>query len=125
MKHLACLLIRFYRKFISPIKPTCCRFTPSCSAYALEAFTYRGFFVGFFLSVRRIFRCNPFGPCGYDPVPRRATWKRIDLLRKKMGDASPMGQGASSAVKAFPAAEKKSKRKVAALLPWEACKKEK
>ena len=122
MKHIACLLIRFYRKFISPIKPTCCRFTPSCSAYALEAFTHRGFFVGFALSVRRICRCNPFGPCGYDPVPRHVTWKRLDLIRKKMGDESPLGSGAASDVIT---SEKKRKRKVASLLPWSECEKEK
>lgn len=122
MKQLACLLIRFYRKFISPIKPTCCRFTPSCSAYALEAFTYRGFFVGFFLTVRRIFRCQPFGPCGYDPVPRPVALKRIDLIRKKMGDASQKGQGATSDPIRL---EKKSKRKVASLLPWGEREKEK
>ncbi len=116
MKHIACLLIRFYRKFISPIKPTCCRFTPSCSAYALEAFTYRGFFVGAFLSIRRIFRCNPFGGCGYDPVPRRISWKRIDLLRKKMGEGPDQGQGASSNAYVL---EKKRKRKVASLLPYQ------
>ena len=123
MKHLACLLIRFYRKFISPIKPTCCRFTPSCSAYALEAFMYRGFFVGSVLSVRRILRCNPFGDSGYDPVPRRVAWKRIDLIRKKVGDASPMGQGVASDVIT---SEKKRKRKVASLLPYrEICEKNK
>ena len=47
----------------------CCRFTPTCSAYALEAFTKRGFFVGFGLTVWRILRCQPFCAGGYDPVP--------------------------------------------------------
>ena len=69
MKHLMIWLIRLYRKFISPIKPPCCRFTPTCSAYAIEAFTKRGFFVGFGLTVWRILRCNPFSKGGYDPVP--------------------------------------------------------
>ncbi len=70
MKHICIALIRFYRKFLSPLKSKpCCRFTPSCSAYALEAFTKRGFFVGMYLTVTRIFRCNPFCPGGYDPVP--------------------------------------------------------
>lgn len=64
-------LIKFYRKFISPLKPQCCRFTPTCSAYALEAFRKRGFFVGMILSVWRILRCNPFCKGGYDPVPER------------------------------------------------------
>ena len=53
------------------MKPPCCRFTPSCSAYALEAFQKRGFFVGFALMVWRILRCNPFCAAGYDPVPEK------------------------------------------------------
>ena len=72
MKHVCILLIRFYQKFLSPLKRNpCCRFSPTCSAYALEAFQKRGFFVGFFLSVRRILRCNPFCVGGYDPVPEK------------------------------------------------------
>ena len=69
MKTLCILLIKFYRKFISPLKPPCCRFTPTCSAYALEAFTEWGFLGGFFLSLMRILRCNPFCRGGFDPVP--------------------------------------------------------
>ena len=71
MKYLMIWLIRLYRKFISPLKPPCCRFTPTCSAYAIEAFQKRGFFVGLVLSVGRIFRCNPFFKGGYDPVPEK------------------------------------------------------
>lgn len=72
MKHLCILLIRFYRKFLSPLKRhSTCRFVPTCSAYALEAFQKRGFFVGLFLTVRRILRCNPYHPGGYDPVPEK------------------------------------------------------
>lgn len=71
MKYLMIWLVRLYRKFISPIKPPCCRFTPTCSAYALEAFSKRGFFVGLILTVWRILRCNPFSKGGYDPVPER------------------------------------------------------
>lgn len=84
MKHLFIWLIRFYRKFISPLKrrPTC-RFSPTCSAYALEAFEKRGFFVGFFLTVTRILRCNPFCPGGWDPVPEKG-------LRNKVWKATPM-----------------------------------
>lgn len=69
MKHVMIWLVKLYRKFISPIKPPCCRFTPTCSAYAIEAFAKRGFFVGFVLTVWRILRCNPFSKGGYDPVP--------------------------------------------------------
>ena len=71
MKHLMIWLIRLYQKFISPIKPNCCRFTPTCSAYAVEAFQKRGFFVGTVLTVWRILRCNPFCKGGYDPVPEK------------------------------------------------------
>ena len=71
MKHLMIWLIRLYQKFISPLKRPCCRFTPTCSAYALEAFSKRGFFVGFALTVWRVLRCNPFSKGGYDPVPEK------------------------------------------------------
>ena len=64
-------LVTLYRKFISPLKPSCCRFRPTCSAYAIEAFRQRGFFGGFILTVWRILRCNPFSKGGYDPVPEK------------------------------------------------------
>ena len=71
MKHVMIALVKLYRKYISPVKPPCCRFTPTCSAYALEAFTKRGFFIGFALTAWRILRCNPFSKGGYDPVPEK------------------------------------------------------
>ena len=64
-------LIGLYRKYISPLKSPCCRFTPTCSAYAIEAYTKRGFFIGTILTVWRILRCNPFSKGGYDPVPEK------------------------------------------------------
>ena len=72
MKYLCIALIKFYRKYLSRLKsnPTC-RFTPTCSAYALEAYQKRGFIVGTILTVWRILRCNPFCAGGYDPVPER------------------------------------------------------
>ncbi len=76
MKHVMIWLIGLYRKYISPLKPPCCRFTPTCSAYAIEAFRKRGFFVGFGLTAWRILRCNPFSKGGYDPVPERGERKR-------------------------------------------------
>ncbi len=69
MKHVAIFLVGLYRKYFSPLKKPCCRFTPTCSQYAIEAFEKRGFFVGLALTVWRVLRCNPFGKGGYDPVP--------------------------------------------------------
>lgn len=66
---LLLLPIRFYRAYISPLKPPSCRFTPTCSQYALEAIMKHGPFKGLYLSVRRILRCHPWGGHGYDPVP--------------------------------------------------------
>lgn len=62
-------LIRFYQLFISPFTPSACRFTPTCSQYALEALQRHGFFRGMYLSVRRILRCHPWGGSGHDDVP--------------------------------------------------------
>ena len=62
-------MIRFYRRFISPMFPPCCRFTPTCSQYALEAVEKYGALKGGYLALRRILRCHPFNPGGYDPVP--------------------------------------------------------
>ena len=69
MKYIFIYLIKFYRKFISPLFPPCCRFTPTCSQYALEAYMKYGIFKGTYLTVRRLLRCNPFCKGGYDPVP--------------------------------------------------------
>jgi putative membrane protein insertion efficiency factor len=63
------LLIKFYQICISPFTPPSCRFTPTCSQYALEAFRKYGPFKGFWLSLKRILRCHPWGGSGYDPVP--------------------------------------------------------
>ncbi len=63
------LLIRFYQKFISPYLPSSCRYTPTCSQYAVEALRKHGLFKGGWLAFRRILRCNPWGGSGYDPVP--------------------------------------------------------
>ena len=64
-----CGLIRLYQKFISPALPPSCRFSPSCSQYALEAVSKHGALKGTWLAVRRLVRCHPFNPGGYDPVP--------------------------------------------------------
>ena len=73
MKHLLStlliLLIQFYRKCISPLFPPCCRYTPTCSQYAVEAITKYGPFKGTWLAIKRIARGHPWGGSGYDPVP--------------------------------------------------------
>lgn len=66
---LLCLPIRFYQRCISPFTPPSCRFTPTCSQYAIEALRKHGPIKGLLLSVWRILRCNPWGGSGYDPVP--------------------------------------------------------
>lgn len=66
---LLILPIRFYRRFISPFTPPTCRFTPTCSQYAIEAIRKHGPLKGLYLAVRRILRCHPWGGSGYDPVP--------------------------------------------------------
>jgi putative membrane protein insertion efficiency factor len=71
MKRICIALIRFYQKHISPALPSCCRYVPTCSQYAIEAIEKRGAFVGIFLAVKRLFRCNPWGGSGFDPVPER------------------------------------------------------
>lgn len=65
----ALLLIKLYRKFISPYLPNSCRYTPTCSQYAIEALEKHGLFKGGWLAFKRILRCNPWGGSGYDPVP--------------------------------------------------------
>ncbi|HEU4471842.1 MAG TPA: membrane protein insertion efficiency factor YidD [Flavisolibacter sp.] len=62
-------LIKLYQWMISPLLGPKCRFTPTCSHYALQAFRKYGLFKGMWLSVRRISRCHPWGGHGYDPVP--------------------------------------------------------
>ncbi len=77
MRSLAVLLIKFYRKFISPLKPPCCRFYPTCSEYAMTAFLRYGFLKGLWLTTCRIARCNPFCKGGYDPVPEKTEKLKI------------------------------------------------
>lgn len=77
--------VTIYKKFISPLKPPCCRFTPSCSEYAQTAVMTHGIIIGTCLSVYRIIRCNPFGGFGDDPVPEYGffPWERFVLKMKK------------------------------------------
>ncbi len=72
LRHVWLVPVRLYRRFLSPLKPvSSCRFTPTCSRYAVDAVMEWGIVVGTLLSVWRIMRCNPFSAGGYDPVPTR------------------------------------------------------
>lgn len=66
---IAVLLIKGYRRFISPAFPPSCRFTPTCSSYALTSIERYGLIRGGWMSLRRVGRCHPWNPGGYDPVP--------------------------------------------------------
>lgn len=67
-KKFAIGMVKFYRKYISPMKQPSCIYTPTCSQYAIEALNKYGFLKGSFLSVMRILRCHPFAKGGYDPL---------------------------------------------------------
>ena len=69
MKQILIVLIKLYRKYLSPLKTTRCPYTPTCSEYGLEAIEKYGAFKGGLLALWRILRCNPFSHGGYDPVP--------------------------------------------------------
>ena len=69
MKYILIFLINIYRAYISPRFPAVCRYTPTCSQYALEAIRKYGAMKGTWLAIKRILRCHPGHPGGYDPVP--------------------------------------------------------
>ena len=70
MKKVMLALVRFYQHYISPLRPPCCRFMPTCSAYAVQAITKYGALKGGWLTLKRLLRCNPFYKGNYyDPVP--------------------------------------------------------
>lgn len=74
MKHLMIFLIKIYQAFPTHMH-SACRFTPTCSNYAIEAYDRFGFFYGSYLTIKRIIKCRPHGPIGYDPVPIRRNKK--------------------------------------------------
>ena len=69
LKSLLITLIRVYQKYISPLKPPSCRFTPNCSHYGIEALNKYGVIRGIYLTMLRIMRCHPWSQGGHDPVP--------------------------------------------------------
>lgn len=68
-KYVFILLIKGYQVLISPYLPKSCRYEPTCSSYAIIAFTKYGIIRGFYLTLRRLLKCHPWGGAGYDPVP--------------------------------------------------------
>ena len=88
--------VRGYRLAVSPHLPPSCRFTPTCSKYAIEALERKGLFVGTCLAIRRLLRCHPFHPGGYDPVERPASQDGPEgavCLDGSVSSASPDGSG--------------------------------
>lgn len=83
MKTILIVFIKFYRYAISSWLPGACRFSPSCSVYAIEAISKFGAIRGSLLSMYRILRCNPFCRGGYDPVPEKFTFKRVQETQLK------------------------------------------
>ena len=69
MKQVLMFLVRAYQLLVRPVLPPTCRFSPSCSQYSLEAISKHGALKGFWLTIKRVIRCNPWNPGGYDPVP--------------------------------------------------------
>ncbi len=69
MRQVIIKLIGLYQYLISPLFPPACRFTPSCSHYACDAIRKHGVLLGGWISIKRILRCNPWHPGGYDPIP--------------------------------------------------------
>jgi uncharacterized protein len=68
-RRAALALLRFYKRFISPLLPPMCRFEPTCSMYTMQAVEKYGVLRGSWLGIRRLGRCHPFNPGGWDPVP--------------------------------------------------------
>jgi putative membrane protein insertion efficiency factor len=71
MRKLAVVVLRAYKRLISPLLPPACRFYPSCSEYAIQAIAKHGVLRGGILAAKRLIKCNPLHPGGFDPVPER------------------------------------------------------
>jgi putative membrane protein insertion efficiency factor len=101
MKYLLIGFLKVYRLLISPLYGNVCRYYPSCSAYALRAVSVHGAVKGSWLTVRRLLRCHPWSPGGYDPVPgtplRAATMEQTHGLRHDAAEEDPENDGALAA----------------------------
>lgn len=86
MKRICQLLIKLYRKFISPLTPPTCKYYPTCSAYAYQAYEKHGFFKGSILSAYRLLRCNPWSNGGIDKVPEEFHIFKKPHIKKNLGE---------------------------------------
>lgn len=86
MKHFFIRIIKFYQKFISPLKPRTCRFYPTCSAYSLTSYERFGAFKGTILTIIRLAKCHPFHPGGVDHVPERIKRSKKTVSTKVEAD---------------------------------------
>ena len=73
MKKAVLWALRWYKRAVSPLLPPACRYTPTCSEYAMEAIETHGLLTGGILAFRRVLSCHPFADGGYDPVPQRGS----------------------------------------------------
>jgi len=76
LQKLILIVIKFYQTLLSPFLPPVCRFYPTCSEYAYQAVCKHGFLIGLYLSLKRISKCHPFNPGGFDPVPDTLSFKK-------------------------------------------------
>jgi hypothetical protein len=84
LKFLLIGFLRVYQAAISPLIPPACRFYPTCSQYAVEAIEQRGAALGLWLAARRLLRCHPWHPGGYDPVPRAQPGIRVPIVKSTL-----------------------------------------
>jgi putative membrane protein insertion efficiency factor len=92
LAHLLRGLVLGYRYLASPVLPATCRYSPSCSTYALEALRRHGALEGGWLAVRRVSRCHPWGGTGFDPVPLRSTPHVQEKMSASISESANAGK---------------------------------
>ena len=92
MKPLFRYIIRLYRRYVSPMLPPTCRFVPTCSEYALEAFKKKSAFRAAWMTIVRILKCHPFHPGGYDPVNSVREQSSLTIIDRGVRQPSPKSE---------------------------------